>query len=82
MGADIYDWDRVHGRGSYAKMANAQDIPGWAEEQEQLRAALTRACEITAVVMDEECAGSLEYLLLPLAEAFRLLYEAGWINEP
>ena len=27
MGADIYDWDRVHGKGSYAAMANAQDKP-------------------------------------------------------
>ena len=25
MGADIYDWDRVHGAGSYAAMADAQD---------------------------------------------------------
>ena len=28
MGADIYDWDRVHGKGSYAAMADAQDQPG------------------------------------------------------
>ena len=27
MGADIYDWDRVHGKGSYAAMADAQDKP-------------------------------------------------------
>ena len=27
MGADIYDWDRVHGKGSYATMADAQDKP-------------------------------------------------------
>jgi len=25
MGADIDDWDRVHGKGSYAAMADAQD---------------------------------------------------------
>jgi hypothetical protein len=24
MGADIYDWDRVHGKGSYAAMADGQ----------------------------------------------------------
>ena len=28
MGADIYDWDRVHGKGSYAAMADAQDKRG------------------------------------------------------
>ena len=27
MGADIYDWERVHGKGSYAAMADAQDQP-------------------------------------------------------
>ena len=28
MGADIYDWDRVHGKGSYAAMADTQDKCG------------------------------------------------------
>ena len=39
MGADIYDWERVHGKGSYAIMADAQDTPR--SEDQHLIAFLT-----------------------------------------
>ena len=52
MGADIYDWDRVHGKGSYAAMADAQD-KGRGKTRED------RYEEITGATMPRRDGGSL-----------------------